>query len=147
VDIPVREARAYQRSIGEVPSSGCLKNPARRECCDTHSAQTLRTDYDGQDPRLGHREDELQQRPNTLRPPIPAKSDDGQRAMYDLGSAHFQTSERPAFLYCFLSLAVGYSTAITSMRPWARRERGFFKWWSSDDGMCRLFSRKGGQLI
>ena len=23
----------------------------------------------------------------------------------------------------------------------------FFKWWSSDDGMCRLSSRKGGQLI
>ena len=26
------KAMAYQRSISEVPSSGCLKNPARREC-------------------------------------------------------------------------------------------------------------------
>jgi len=32
------------------------------------------------------------------------------------------------------------------MKPWTKRERGFFKWWSSDDGMCRLYSGKGGQI-
>ena len=42
---------------------------------------------------------------------------------------------------------LGYSTAITSKRPWTERERGFFKQWLSDDGMCRLYSRKGGHSI
>ena len=40
----------------------------------------------------------------------------------------------------------GYSTAITSKRPRTKCERGLFKWLLSDDGMCRLYSRKGGPI-
>jgi hypothetical protein len=39
-----------------------------------------------------------------------------------------------------------YSTALTSVKPWTECERGFCRWWSSDDGMCRLYSRKGGPI-
>ena len=41
------KAMAYQRSMSEVPSSGCLKIPAKRECWDKHSVQAIWTDYDG----------------------------------------------------------------------------------------------------
>ena len=63
---------AYQHSIREVPSSGCLKNPTRCECWDTRSVQALRTDNNGQDPLLGHHQNELQEWPYdniTLLPP------------------------------------------------------------------------------
>jgi len=42
----VRSRKAYQRSISDVLSSGCLKNPTKRECWDTRSVQSVRTDYD-----------------------------------------------------------------------------------------------------
>jgi hypothetical protein len=63
VDIPVREGleMAYQRSIYNVPSSGCLNSQTRCECYDTRSVQALRTAYDGKPQLFRHHQDELQE--------------------------------------------------------------------------------------